>query len=115
MDISNPLKKRTILVFAANPKDTERLRLDEEVKAIDEGLRRGQHRDSFRIAQKWAVTHEDLRRGLLDEEPEIVHFSGHGSDSEGLFVEDKSGKKQSVARSALAELFALFTKHVKCV
>ena len=31
---------RTILILAANPKGTERLRLDEEVKKIEQGLER---------------------------------------------------------------------------
>ena len=30
---------KTILILAANPKNTDHLRLDEEVREIDEGLR----------------------------------------------------------------------------
>ena len=70
---------RTILILAANTKDTERLRLDKEVKKIEQGLERAKRRDQFNLVVKWAVTDEDLRRALLDHEPEIVHFSGHGT------------------------------------
>ena len=70
---------RTILILAANPKSTERLRLDEEVKKIEQGLERSKRRDQFKLVVKWAVTDDDLRRSLLDHEPEIVHFSGHGT------------------------------------
>src|SRR5271166_387760 len=72
---------RTILILAANPKGTERLRLDEEVKKIEQGLERSKRRDQFKLVVKWAVTDDDLRRAMLDNEPEIVHFSGHGLGS----------------------------------
>src|SRR6516164_1129321 len=70
---------RTIVILAANPKSTERLRLDEEVKKIEQGLERSKRRDQFKLVVKWAVTDDDLRRALLDHQPEIVHFSGHGT------------------------------------
>ena len=74
---------RTILILAANPKGTERLRLDEEVKKIEQGLERSKRRDQFKLVVKWAVTDDDLRRAMLDNEPEIVHFSGHGRVGSG--------------------------------
>ena len=124
---------RTILVLAANPKGTERLRLDEEVKKIEQGLERSKRRDQFKLVVKWAVTDDDLRRAMLDNEPEIVHFSGHGtgtgqaglgrdfvSDREddetgGLAFENDSGQVQLITGDALARLFELFSEHVKCV
>ena len=69
---------KTILILSANPKDTARLRIDEEVREISEGLRRSKYRDRFIIHQKWAVRLKDLRRAMLDYEPQIVHFCGHG-------------------------------------
>jgi hypothetical protein len=106
---------RTILFLAANPKNTNRLRLDEEVKKIDEGLRRSKRRDHFRLVQKWAVTDDDLRRGLLDEEPEIVHFAGHAGGAAGLAFEDDTGQAHLISGDALARLFKLCADHVKCV
>jgi hypothetical protein len=38
---------RTILILAANPKGTVRLRLDEEVKRIEQGLEHAEKRDRF--------------------------------------------------------------------
>jgi hypothetical protein len=51
-----------ILTVAANPKTTPRLRLDEEVQAIDEGLRRSRNRDQFGLVSKWALQTDGLRR-----------------------------------------------------
>ncbi len=54
-----------ILTLAANPKNTSHLRLEQEVRAIDEGLRRSKNRDRFRLVSKGAVQTDDLRRSLL--------------------------------------------------
>jgi hypothetical protein len=106
--------KRKILVLAANPKMTPRLRLDEEVREITEGLRRSKHRDQFEIHSVWAIRMRDLRRALLDHEPDIVHFTGHGN-KEGLLVEDEMGMAVRVSAKALSNLFELFSEKVECV
>lgn len=103
-----------ILILAANPKDTSPLRLDEEVREIGEGVRRAKHREQFNIEQRWAVRIRDLRRALLDAEPSVVHFSGHG-DTEGLVLEDDSGRAQLLSKEALSGLFKLFSNQVECV
>jgi WD40 repeat protein len=112
MSSDNP---RTILFLAANPKGTDALRLGEEVKKVEQGLKLARMRDRFRLVQKWAVTDDDLRRALLDHEPEIVHFSGHGGGASGLVFEDDSGESHEISGDALAQLFELCAGHVQCV
>lgn len=106
---------RTILILAANPANETRLRLDEEIREIDEGLRRSRNRDCFRLEQRWAVRPEDLRRSLLDVEPQIVHFCGHGVGEEGLIFEDQVGQSKLISTDALADFFKLFAGKVECV
>jgi hypothetical protein len=123
---------RTILILAANPKGTERLRLDEEVRKIEQGLERSKRRDQFKLVVKWAVTDDDLRRAMLDNEPEIVHFSGHGvgsgqggpgreliadreDETGGLAFEDDSGQIHLISGAALSRLFELCSDTMKCV
>ncbi|WP_232224180.1 hypothetical protein [Mastigocladopsis repens] len=53
--MSNNTCVKTILLLAANPRKTSALRLDEEVREIDEGLRRANKREQFKLEQKWAV------------------------------------------------------------
>ena len=65
---------KKILILAANPLETARLRLDKEIDEIDEGLRRSKLRDRFVLVKKTAVTARGLRQALLDEDPQIVHF-----------------------------------------
>lgn len=112
--MTNKPTDRTILYLAANPKDTTPLRLDEEVKKIEQRLERSKKREQFKLIQKWAVTDDELRSALLDHEPEIVHFSGHGK-SEGLILENESGETNIISAEGLAELFELCQSHVKCV
>ena len=69
---------------------------------------------------------------MLDNEPEIVHFAGHGTgtgkggsgrdlvpvgedDQGGLAFEDDSGQVQLISGDALARLFELCADSVKCV
>ncbi|MBK7407608.1 MAG: CHAT domain-containing protein [Saprospirales bacterium] len=107
--------KQVILFLAANPKDSSRLRLDEEVRRIEGALERSRYRDQFRLEQRWAVQIPDLRRALLDEQPGIIHFSGHGSELGRIYLEDIAGNGQEVSAEALGKLFKLFADQIKCV
>ncbi|GAA6619647.1 CHAT domain-containing protein [Scytonema sp. NUACC26] len=106
---------KRILILSANPKDTNKLRLDEEARKIQEALKLSKNRDKFEIFVEWAVRVEDLRRSLLDHQPNIVHFSGHGVGSDGLAFEDNSGITQLVCSEALASIFELFRGTVECI
>lgn len=112
----NLLIKRTILILASSPTNTARLRLDKEMREIDAGLRRAKQRDQFTLEQKWAVRPDDLRRALLDYNPQIVHFCGHGAGNQGLVLENNVGEAQFLPTNALASLFKLFANRgVECV
>lgn len=112
--MSNNMPK-TILLLTANPKGTTPLRLDKEMREIDAGLQRAKHREQFVLEQKWAVRPKDIQRSMLDSEPQIVHFSGHGTGDEGLVFEDEAGIAKLVDGEALAGLFELFADRVECV
>lgn len=123
---------RTILFLASNPKGTDPLRLDIEAKKVEQVLERARKRDDFKLVTKWAVTDVDLRRALLDHEPEIVHFSGHGtgtgnsahmrdlglpegSAEGGLAFENERGQVLQITGQSLARLFECCVSHVRCV
>jgi hypothetical protein len=106
---------KKILILAANPQGTSHLRLDREVRAIDEGLRRSHLGDGFQIEQRWASRPRDVQRALLDVEPQIVHFCGHGEGQVGLVLEDETGRVKLVSTEALSKLFELFADRVECV
>jgi hypothetical protein len=107
--------KKKILILAANPTDTNKLRLDEEVRSIENAHIQATNREEIEIISKWAVRVEDLRRHLLHYKPNIVHFCGHGAVDDGLLLENQIGQKQFVSSESLADLFKLFNKDVECV
>jgi hypothetical protein len=88
---------KKILIVSANPTTTDKLRLDEEVREIQSGLQRSRSRDKFELITKWAVRPDDLRRALLDHNPHIIHFSGHGAGNQGLALENNIGEMQLVS------------------
>ncbi|WNZ24627.1 CHAT domain-containing protein [Leptolyngbya sp. NK1-12] len=128
-----------ILVLAANPENSSELRLGEEVREIEEGLRRSRYREQFELKARWAVRVRDFYRSMLDLQPQIVHFSGHGegpstvvqtesaserklapvgqtSTEAGLVFENEAGQAKSVDSASLASLFKLFaSKGLECV
>ena len=106
---------RTILILAANPRGTIPLRLDEEVREIEDGLQRSRHRERFVVKYKSAVRPRDVQRAMLDYKPQMVHFCGHGGGDAGLVLEDDAGKVKFVSTEALANLFELFADKLDCV
>ncbi len=124
-----------ILVVAANPLGSSPLKLDHEVKTIQAALKRSRKRDNFLVEYQLAATPSELRRALLDFEPHVLHFSGHGAGEQGLlFVRDESaaaiyrsdsGEVRShsvdtneirfVPAQPLARLLQLCDEHLECV
>lgn len=101
---------KTILILAANPQNTSRLRLESEIREIDKGLQRANKREQFKLEIKLAVTQRDFYREILDTHPQIVHFCGHGKGEDGILLEDETGKTAFVQTDALESMFKLFAK-----
>ena len=112
MNSNHPIK---ILFLASDPSDASRLRLGQEWRDIQERLQLGRYREKFLLEQRMSVRPGDISQALLDFEPHIVHFSGHGTNTGELCFEDELGKIQSVTPNALAALFALVDEQVNCV
>lgn len=103
-----------ILFLGASPADEVRLRLDQEVRDIELGLKLATLRDQFELKSQWALTAKTLQQSILDESPTIVHFSGHG-DASGIAVEDSLGNSKLIDNDAIGSLFELFSDKIECV
>ena len=110
---SNSVQK--ILLLTANPIGSKYLRLGEEMREIQEGLKRSKNRERYSLVTAQAVRYRDIHRAILEYEPQIIHFSGHGAGEEGLVFEDETGSAKLVDAEALAGLFKLFAQQVECV
>ncbi len=105
-------KPQKILILAAIPHG---LRLDKEIRNIEDAIQRANERDLFEIKVRTAVRPQDIRRAIAEEQPFIVHFCGHGEQDGSLQLEDDDGNKRAVPPSGLASLFKLHALSVQCV
>jgi len=106
----------TILFLAADPTNDSRLRLGEEFREIDEQLTLAKLRERFNLAlPQFSLRAKDIARTLLNTQPQIVHFSGHGTPKGALCFENEVGERHDVQPDALAALFEQFADQVNCV
>lgn len=108
-------EKIEVAFFAANPLDQSSLRLDEEVRAIQEMLRKAQHRDSVTLKSFWAVQPMDILQALNESHPAIVHFSGHGSENDELVFQDNAGGTKLVTKEAVVQTMVASTGDIRLV
>ncbi|BAZ08591.1 TPR domain protein [Calothrix sp. NIES-4071] len=106
-------QKQKILILAAIPHHG--LRLDTEIRSIQDCIRGAVRRDVFEVEIRTAVRPQDIRRAIAEEKPLVVHFCGHGLEDGSLLLEDDEGQDKAVQPSSLASLFKLHQEYVKCV
>jgi len=100
----------TILFLASNPSATSALKLDEEARGIEESIRAAEFRQEFDLKTAWATRPGDVVKKLLEYQPAIVHFSGHGSPSGEFVFTGDSGEMKLVGGDALASVFAALNR-----
>ncbi len=71
--------RSVLLLIASDPYSRDRLRLDLEVRAVEDVLRSSGREDSLVLEQLWAPTFFDVQEALLRYRPTFLHFSGHGT------------------------------------
>lgn len=114
--VTQPIATRLSLLFVtSDPSDQSRLRLGEEAREIQEKIRLSKSRDRFEFHIVASARPEDITQALLDIEPQIVHFSGHGTSRGDLCFEGQNGESLPVCPDALASLFAQFSGSLTCV
>lgn len=101
-----------ILFLAANPRG-DLLKLSEECADIQRELRMSRNRARFRFESRWAVSVDELMRHLIELEPTILHFSGHGCGTSGLMLQDDHGQPQLVSARALNMMVAATAKQLR--
>jgi hypothetical protein len=109
-------EKIKVLFLAANPVNVAyRPHLDQEAHEISERIQIGTKRDQFDFITQWAMRPEDLQKALLRFKPHIVHFSGHGSKTQGIILQDYAGNMVPVSKNALVGLFKVLKDNIRVV
>jgi hypothetical protein len=106
--------KVKILFLGANPENTVKLALDREIRDITYKIRLSEDRDLLVIESVWAVRPDDLLQYLNQYQPQIVHFSGHGSTADEIILQDNRGNAKSVNQEAIKALFTTL-KYIQLV
>ena len=105
---------KRILFLAASPQNEARLRVGAEHDRINDELSRSGQRDKFLFSSLMAVTPESILRSIVQENPYIIHFSGHG-EADGIILETAAGLSKKVTPAALKKLFKAAAQNVQCV
>lgn len=112
-DISNQQEIK-VLFLSASPSDEDRLLVDLELRKIEEQFEAAKYRELLNFEKKVAVKIETITKALLDFEPQIIHFAGHGN-KEAIMVENEEGKSELFPLNGLEKLFSLFPETIDCV
>jgi len=102
-----------VLLLAANP--DEDLGLNEELRAVQEGIRASEHRERIELIPRVASRPADLLRAIIDLRPPVVHFSGHGDSQTAIYMQDDAGDAKPVTGEALGLVFEAARGDVRVV
>ena len=103
-------KAKQILFLAASPDDEVRVSCQKEFRKVRDKIWEGKNRDDFEFRlPELAVTSDNFCRALLEIEPQIVHFSGHGLP-EGIVISSEDNLSESIDNEELATNFSLIKK-----
>jgi len=109
------MNKIKILFLAANPSTTSKLKLDEEIREINNKIRAAKFCATLELVSAWAVRPDDLLQLLNEHKPNIVHFSGHGSKSGEIILEDANKNPKPINTNAIEALFSTLKDNIRIV
>ena len=93
-----------ILFLASNPSDTAKLQLSKEHSRVSSRLQEAPEPEKFPLKLRRAVTPSEFAEYLYIEQPDIVHFSGHGDrqapDVQRVITESRAGRPVKPKASA---------------
>jgi len=104
-----------ILFLAANPDDTGRLQLGREHREITEKIKSSPRRNALVLIPEFAVRPSDLQQLLLEHQPDILHFSGHGNSSGEILLQDELNNSRPVPPDALKSLLRVSRDNIRLV
>ena len=114
-DLRREANRVRVLFLAANSTDTDRLRLDDEARAIHEMIRKSEYRDSIEFITRWAARPMDLIQSINETRPAIVHFSGHGAETGELVFQGEDGNMKLVRPDAMSAVISTAADSVRLV
>ena len=120
---TSPAPRIRVLFLAADPFDPAdpagqrqpRLRLDEEIRDVTARIRASEYRDSVELISAWAARPQDLLQALNEYRPQVVHFSGHGTEDGEVVFLGPDGSPKPVSRGAVVEVMKTAGDEIRLV
>jgi hypothetical protein len=109
--MTEPLR---ILFLAANPSDNFRLDLESEHRLLRNSIHGIAGAGICELLIGWATRPTELQLALERYKPHIVHFAGHGDDS-NICLENDEGRSCPLSKEQLSLLFNLSLEHLRVV
>lgn len=115
------MEKVKILFLALAYPSEQKLEQVREVKEIDEVVKQSKYRNQIDFQYKAVTELSDLQKYILEEKPQIVHFSSHGNSGELYLINyhTENGElistKRTVPVEFLENVFAEVKEYVNCV
>jgi len=103
------------LFLTANPTGTSPLALAEEMREINEKVYASELREQLKLVSEWAVRPDDLLQALNRYRPQIVHFSGHGSNAGELLLMGSEGFPRPIHVQTLKAVFKTMKDNIRLV
>jgi hypothetical protein len=103
------------LFLGASPETRDRIRADREFGQIAAILRESPFRDRIEQHSALAVTPDEIPHSLVASRPHVLHFSGHGTDTRSILVENSSGLPQAIPGDSLVKLLQIFKDRLRVV
>lgn len=103
-----------ILFLAISPKDKEQLNLAGEYDIISQVLKKSPHAINFHLQQRERISRDELIEALIRSQPHILHFSGHGIDSQ-LIMRDEDGLSWALDKQILHDVLRVAGGMVKLI
>ncbi len=104
-----------VLVVASNPADMARIRVDQEAREIFDALNGASRDRPFEVKYVLSARPSDLRRQLLEHNPQLLHVASHGHSSGGVVLEDSAGRSRIVGMRTMKSLIHLFRESLECI
>jgi len=116
IDTAKP-NRRNVLFVSADPTDASRLKIQQEIREVEQELAMSEVRESAQIRTSFATRPKDLSRKLLElPRPNILHFSGHGSKTFGeLCLENDFNETIALDSESISFLLKPISEDLECV
>lgn len=105
----------TILMLGAAPRDHGEVGLDGERARIEQVLKAAPSNASFKLRHVFAFQPSQLQSELTSHNPQIVHFSGHGTVDGRMIAHGEAGTSRQIDPVLFANVLVHACETVRCV